>query len=266
MTDHNYIFKDAKDQAEYERLRKIEELFDPRTRNYLERIGVREGMSLFEAGPGAGGLLGWMLKGVGDAGKVTAIDLETRFFDQIIHPNLKVIKGDLSQVELGEGKYDLIHERYVLMHNPGFQEILRKMTVALKPGGWILLEDADFSEVRLETQDHEMAKSFDDLREAIKRLFSKKGNDYFFGGKLHDVLSQLGFGNIQKEVYAPLENGGKGTAEVMRLSTLQLWNQYLQTGAVTEAGLQNYVNIASDPEQKAVFYSTVSVWGQKPFR
>lgn len=223
-------------------------------------------MSILEAGPGAGGVLKWMLKVVGKTGKVVAVDLDTRFIDRIQHSSLKAIKGDMTQIDLGEGQFDIIHERYVLMHMPGFLDVLRKMTEALKPGGWILLEDAEFSAARMETQDHEMAKSFEDLREAIKRLFAKKGNDYSFGGKLRGVLSQLGFGNIQEEVYAPLENGGGGTAEVMRHSTLQLWNQYLQTGAVTEVGLQTYVNIAGDPDQKAVFYSTVSVWGQKPFR
>jgi hypothetical protein len=50
----------------------------------------------------------------------------------------------------------------------------------------------------------------------------------------------------------------------MRLSTLQLWNQYLETEAATEEDLQAFVKLAGDPNHAAVYYSTISAWGQKP--
>lgn len=264
MTSHHYIFKDTRDRAEYERLRIIEELFDPLTKRLLSGIGLRPGMSILEAGPGAGGLLDWLSETAGESGTVTAIDLDTRFVEKILLPNLRIIQGDLTKMDLAREKFDMIHERYVLMHNPNFPEILDKMTAALKPGGWLLLEDADFSAARLDTPHPEISRGFYATKDAIKSLFSKKHNDYSFGGQLRGFLAQQGFMNIKEEAYAPLEQGGKGTAEIMRLSALQLRDQYLQTGAATESDLDLYVKIAGDPNQAAIYYSTVSAWGQKP--
>ncbi len=264
MTEHSYIFNDAKDRSEYERLRSIEELFDPRTRKRLESLGSLAAKSVLEVGAGAGGLLPWMLEKTGSRGGVTGVDLDTRFLDRLQHRNLKVLKGDWAKMELEAGAYDLIHERYVLMHNPGFREMLDRMMASLRPGGWLLAEDADFSAARWEGPEGPGLKSFDALREAVRRLFEQKHNDYAFGSKLGGYLAQAGFADVREDVFAPLESGGQGTAEVMRQSTLQLWNQYLQTGAVTEADLRTYVEMAGNPGVKAVFYSTVSVWAQKP--
>ena len=263
MQKFSYIFKDAEDQKEYERLKKIEELFDPRTQSLLQRIGLRQGMSFLELGPGAGGILGWVLEAVGSNGKVTAIDRDTRFIDKLQHPNLQIIKGDLTRIELGNERYDFIHGRYVLMHIPGFQDVLKKVTAALKPGGWILLEEADFTAARIDTSIAENQRVFTATSQAIDRLFSSKKINPAFGKHLRETLVRCGFMNIQEEVYAPLDHGGRGTAEIMRLSALQLWNQYLEAKAVNESDLQAYIKLADDPNQAAIYYATVSVWGQK---
>jgi len=258
-----YIFKDVQDQREYERLQKIEELFDPRTQTLLKRIGLRQDMSFLELGPGAGGLLGWVVEAVGSTGKITAIDRDTRYIDKLKHPNLQIINSDLTEIKLGDEQYDFIHGRYILMHIQDFQDVLQKIMAALKPGGWILLEEADFKVAHIETSSADRKRAFTATSQAINRLFSSKNIDHAFGKHLREIIVGCGFANIQEETYAPLEQGGTGTAEIMRLSALQLRDQYLKTGAVSDSDLREYVELASDPDQMAVYYATVSVWAQK---
>lgn len=264
MPPTDYVHQDNPDDSEYERLGQLEGLFDPRSRIFLSRMGLKPGMALLEAGAGRGGLLPWLLEAVGEKGRVTALDLNTRFLEKLRRPNLEILQGDLAQMDLGREKFDVIHERFVLTHIATYREVLHKMKAALKPGGWILLEDADISAARLETQDPRLSKAFAAVIRARKELFDSKGLDYAFGRYLPSLLEEAGFTQVGHETFAPLETGGQGQSELVRLSTLQLWNPYLGTGAATDEDLKAFVGLAADPRQAAVYMSTVSAWGRKP--
>jgi SAM-dependent methyltransferase len=264
MPQSDYVHQHLSDSDEYARLRKIEVLLDPRTRGFLQRLGLKEGMSFLEAGAGGGGLLPWLSQVVGPTGKVLAVDMDTRFLKDLPQPNLQVLQDDLTRMDLGSERFDFIHERYVLNHIPAYRDVLRKMRAALKSGGWLLLEDADTSGGRIETTDPARLRAFNAIPQARKLLFASKGMDSSFGLLLPGLLRETGFTNIGEETYAPLDRGGKGMAEITRLSVLGLWGQYLKTGAASEDDLKTFVKMAADPNQEAVYYSTVSAWGQKP--
>ncbi len=264
MPKDDYVHQHLSDSEEYGRLQKIEKLLDPRTRGFLEKLGLKQGMSFLEAGAGGGGLLSWLFKAVGPKGNVLAVDMDTRFIREIRHPNLQVLEDDLTRMDLGSERFDFIHERYVLNHIPTYQDVLKKMKAALKPGGWLLLEDADTSGGRLETTDPARLKAFNAIPQARKLLFSSKGMDSSFGRLLPGLLRETGFAKIGEETYAPLDRGGEGMAEITRLSVLGLWDKYLETGAATEDDLKIFTEMAADPGQSAVYYSTVSAWGRKP--
>lgn len=264
MPKQDYVHQHLSDSDEYARLRKIEDLLDPRTRGFLQKLGLKESMSFLEAGAGGGGLLPWLSETVGPKGLVVAVDLNTRFLKNLRQPNLQVLENDLTKMDLGREKFDFIHERYVLNHIPAYQDVVSKMKAALKPGGWLLLEDVDSSAGRIETTDLARLKAFNAIPQARKVLFASKGLDYAIGQRLPGLLGENGFSQVGAETFAPLDRGGEGNAEIMGLSALGLWDQYLSTGAATEADLKTFVEMAADPRQEAVYYSTVSAWGQKP--
>lgn len=264
MPKEDYVHQYISDSDERDRLRKIEILLDPRTKGFLEKLGLKKGMSFLEAGAGGGSLLPWLSKLVGPSGQVVAVDMNIRFLKGLRLPNLQILEDDLTKMDLGSERFDFIHERYVLNHIPDQQGVLKKMRVALKPGGWLLLEDADSSNRRIETSDPARLRAFNAVPEARKALFSSKGLDYSFGRLPPGLLRENGFTQVGEDTFAPLDRGGQGLAEIMRLSTLGLWAQYLSTGAITETELKTFVEMAADPDQEAVYYSTVSAWGQKP--
>jgi SAM-dependent methyltransferase len=74
---------------------------------------------------------------------VVAIDIDTRFLDGIAVDNLQVLKLDVVDEPLPSGDFDLIHSRAVLTHLGARDVVLDKMIRALRPGGWLLLEEAD---------------------------------------------------------------------------------------------------------------------------
>ena len=79
MAQPEYVFHLVEDQRELERLRAIEQVFDPSSRRRLLATGLRGGWSCLEVGPGAGSILNWMSSVVGPTGRVVASDLSTKF-------------------------------------------------------------------------------------------------------------------------------------------------------------------------------------------
>jgi len=72
-----------------------------------------------------------------------AIDIDTRFLDGNAADNLQVLKLDVVDEPLPSGGFDFIHSRAVLTHLGALDFVLDKMIRALRPRGWLLLEEAD---------------------------------------------------------------------------------------------------------------------------
>jgi SAM-dependent methyltransferase len=60
-------------------------------------------------------------------------------------PNLEVRRHNLLEDDLEPAHYDLVHCRALLMHLPDPIRALRRLVNAVRPGGWLLVEEADGS-------------------------------------------------------------------------------------------------------------------------
>src|SRR5437762_2556781 len=139
-----YLFT-HEDKAERERLAAIEAAANPFTIECLEKIGVGEGWRCLEVGAGAGSIAEWLCRRVGPNGKVVATDLQTKFLETMEAPNLEIRRHDITTDELEAGAFDLVSARKVLEHLADPTAALRRMAAALRPGGWILVEDSDLA-------------------------------------------------------------------------------------------------------------------------
>ena len=69
-------------REERRRLELLEQCLDPMTTRSLDAIGVEKGWRCLELGGGAGSITRMLCERVGPAGRVTAVDLDTRFLDE----------------------------------------------------------------------------------------------------------------------------------------------------------------------------------------
>ena len=129
---------------ESRRLRLFEERLDPLTIRRVERLGLAPGARCLEVGGGHGSIARWLCHHVGPRGRVTATDLETGFLSERSLPNLEVLRHDVRTDEFPERAFDLVHARADIMHIGQRAATLRRMVSWLAPGGWLLVEDADF--------------------------------------------------------------------------------------------------------------------------
>jgi len=216
-------------------------------------------VGLFQAG--AGSIARWMSEVVGEMGKVVAVDLDTRFIANINLPNVEVIKEDIQNLSLDDRSFDLIHARYVLIHISDFRSALANMLKLLKPNGWLVLEEPDFSAARAIAGKE--IESVNRVNQSILQMFENRGLDYAFGVKLPAIVQEYNLQLLSIENDAHLANGGSDIANMMKMSALQLAEKYVATGKSTLEDIEKYCLFAEDRSSWAIYYATIGVVAQK---
>jgi SAM-dependent methyltransferase len=139
-----YVLADAAFDSELARIRLLERLYDPTTAARLDAIPVEPGWRCLEIGAGGGSVGRLLADRVGPTGKVVAVDMNTRFLQDIGDPTIEVRESDVRTDELDDG-YDFVHTRFVLMHVPDAVATAAKLIRSLRPGGVYLFEEGDFT-------------------------------------------------------------------------------------------------------------------------
>lgn len=241
----HYIIDNAGEQSSG-RFEALEELFDPITRRYLAACGVSEGWNCLEVGGGSGSIARWIGERVGKTGKVTVTDIDPRFLEGIAAPNIEVRRHDIASDPLDEAAFDLAHTRLVLIHVPGRERALAKLAHALKPGGWLVLQEFDARSLRASPSllPHEHAlKTLD----AMHALMEERGVDLQFARALPGLLTNLGLTGVEAEGHVVLFRGGSPGAKLERANFLQLREAIIASGRVTPDEFEADVERLDDP-------------------
>ncbi len=261
MKSAEYIFDQTQHLKELARLQAIEKVFDPGTQRRLLSAGLQSGWRCLEIGPGAGSIMKWLSETVGVTGKVVAVDVNPRFIEDKKSPQIEIIKADIRSFETLGAAFDLIHARYVLIHIPDYQQTLKRIHSFLKPGGWIVIEEPDFSAARPIFGNKDDFHSVQNVNQAIEQMFRDMGMDHAVGLKLPTLFDADSIKTIENET--PLSRGTSGIATMMKMSTEQLKDKYLRTGKASSRDIEGYCRFSEDPESWGIYYATVAVTAQK---
>jgi SAM-dependent methyltransferase len=98
-TPGSYTLDNGWDEAR-RRLRLLEQCYDPGTIRQLRALGVMPGWRCLELGAGGGSITQFLCREVGPDGRVTAVDIDTRFLDEVNAANLDVLRLDVSADKL----------------------------------------------------------------------------------------------------------------------------------------------------------------------
>jgi SAM-dependent methyltransferase len=264
MRARSYVFEGTPHDAELERLRAVEDAFDPATRKRLLATTLGAGWKCLEVGAGAGSIATWMAATVGDSGRVLAVDLNTRFLSGTGPASLEVREADIRTAAIDPESFDLVHARFLLIHVPDWADALAAMTRCLKPGGWLVLEEPDFSRSRPLAGPAELRGAFENVHKAIEAMFRQREMDFAFGVGLPALLQEGEFEQISIDNDEPIVPGGSPQARMMALSTYQLRDKYVATGLATEGDVERYGTFAADPTCWATYHATIRAAGRKP--
>jgi len=247
---------------EKERLESIQALHDPITIRHLEALGVDKGWHCAEVGAGVGSIATWLSERIGDSGQVVATDIDTRFLVALSRANLDVRSQDVVTEPLEAGAYDLVHARMLLMHLPEREQVIEQLVAALRPGGYLLVEDADF-------RNHQVCSPPSGLLTrtgtALVRLLQRGGADPSYGLKLLPALVSLGLTNIGIEGQQIVVPGGTEPCAAFTLLLEQLSDKLIEAGLLSWEEIEGAIQELRHPSSPVVIYGPImiSVWGQR---
>ena len=261
----HYVFDDNPDVIERKRLEMLERMQDPGTRRHLEGIQVGKGWRCLDIGAGLGSLALWLSERVGPEGKVVATDINTRFLSTLNVPNLKIRQHDILKDDLEADHYDLVHCRAVLMHLAKPDQALKRMVKAVRSGGWILIEEADYSSFSAVDPKYSGAKNFDSLHRYMFDAATSIGlSDNYIGRHVRGRIKELGLVDIHHEGRVLIHQGGEDSARFSQTILDVAKPNLLSFGICTEAEFEQTRHLYEDPSFAFIGATLFSAWGQKP--
>ena len=243
---------------ERRRLELLEQCLDPMTTRSLDAIGVAPGWRCLELGGGGGSVTRMLCDRVGSDGRVAAVDLDTRFLDEIEAANLDVLCQNVLMDGIPGDAYDLAHARLLLMHLPTREKFVGEMAETLRPGGWLLIEDLDTCALP------ELAEGvFADVLGKAIEAFHVAGATATFGRQLPALFDAAGLVDVEAVCELMTFRGGSTGAQMFMASVAQLRPALLAVGA-TEDQIQDFQHLISDPAKWFSGFAFYSVRGRLP--
>ncbi|WP_405642807.1 methyltransferase domain-containing protein [Streptomyces sp. NBC_00019] len=262
MRTDGYLLDNQQAEAA-ERFDAFAALFDPTTFRHLESFGIGPGWRCWEVGAGGTSVVSWLAKKVGPTGRVVATDIDTSRLAPAARPPVEVRVHDVGAEEApGEG-FDLVHARLVLVHVPDRERALRSMAESLRPGGRLLIEDADPALQPLTCPDDRgpAEQLANRLRQGFRRLLADRGADLSYGRRLPRLLREAGLHRVEADAYFPLSSPACAALESATIR--QIRGQLVTAGLATDDDIdQHLANVAAGGMDLATA-PMISAWGRK---
>ena len=247
--------------AERDRLNSITGLYDPHTLQACERVGLAAGWRCLDIGAGTGSVARQLSERVGPDGLVLAVDLDVRFLEPLAGDTLEVRQADVRTDELPDG-FDLVHARLVLEHIPEREAVLASMVEATRPGGWVLVEDFDWSTAVAVDPPSDL---HDKVVGALQAFFSMHGYDAQLGRRLPRLLqaaglTEVGADTVSIQVQADRERG----VPQWELLVDQLAPGMVAAGLLEKNDVSEFHALWHDGDTVSFAPLMVSTWGRRP--
>jgi SAM-dependent methyltransferase len=243
----NYALDNTQPQTE-QRFGSLQACYDPVTTRHLETIGVGDGWRCLEVGGGGGSIARWLSRQVHPTGSVLVTDIEPRWMAGFAEPNVEVRVHDIVNDPLPEAAFDLVHARLVLLHLPGRRRALDSMLRALRPGGWVLLEEFVHPfPLDLRGVAPDATACFERVHEAMVAVIAESGADMDWGRQVYGVLRERGCTEVAAEGFYEVWAGGSTGIRLHAANCDQLAEQIVDSGRADPADLDTFRRLLDDP-------------------
>lgn len=269
MQRNPYIFDNAAEAETAERFASLEALYNFRTFRFLETAGIAPGWHCLEVGGGSGSVGAWMADRVGPSGQVLVTDTDPRFVERSAYrrpAHMELRRHDIGTDPLPEQAFDLIHARLVLRHVPQRQQALARLVAALKPRGWLVIEEFDgrIIDKAIPTADATDAERFRKMGRAFGCLLDDRGFDPDWPRRLYGHLKAAGLTEVGMEGHLAVREGGSLGASLDATNYAQVRKDAVAKGLITDAEIDAVLARLEAPDFAVFSPVMFTVWGRCP--
>jgi len=256
------VFDNA-DRSANARDRELSRVYDENTIRHIEQRGIERGWSCLEIGGGGGSIASWLCARVGVRGRVLATDLDPRSLQAFSYENLEVRRHDIRNEGLPKGEFDLAHTRLVLIHLPDREVALRRLIDALKPGGWIVVEEFDaltfLPDPAVSAREANLR-----VRRAFGEALTARGVDLHCGRLLVHELKANGLVQVGVEATVSLWGGESTGTGLMELHFEEMREPMVRSGLISQEEFEADLKRIAEEDFLMPSPMMWTAWGMKP--
>jgi SAM-dependent methyltransferase len=243
-----------------DRIAALSALFDPVTFRQVDALGIARGWRCWEVGAGGPSVPRGLAARVGPEGRVLATDIALAWAGGA---PIEVRRHDVAREAPPDELFDLVHARLVLVHLPDRERALQSMISVLRPGGWLLIEDADPALQPLSVIDPVSADDLlaNKLRTGFRTLLAERGVDLAYGRKLPRLLRAAGLGEVAADAYFPVALPACAPLEVATVKFLR--GQLLAKGIATSEEIDRHLANVAAGRLDLAQPPMISAWGRR---
>ena len=232
-------------ERERDRLNSLSDLFDGTTLRWCEQSGLCLGAHVLELGAGAGSVAEAMARKVGRNGRVVAVDRDTRFI-KALADHVEIVEMDVLHETLPAGPFDLVHARLFLGYLGEPLHVMATWIDVLKPGGWLIVEDADSSGCG---ESVPFSSGFCAVHLAIFDEVTRRGLDPRLGLRLPSIMHKAGLEEVEAVTIRPrLRGDTRRGVPALDLLAAQLAPTLLADGRITDQEYADFKRATHDPD------------------
>ncbi|WP_417391820.1 methyltransferase domain-containing protein [Gimesia sp.] len=253
-----------------ERLRILGRVMQESTGMLLDRLNLTDGMNCLDVGCGGGDVTRELARRVAPGGKAVGVDIdETKLSiarqesaEQGLM-NIEFRLDDAREISTAP-EYDLVYSRFLLTHLQEPVTAVRLFLKQLRPTGYLVLEDIDFSGSFAYPVSPAFRKFFDLYNSVVRH----RGGDPNMGQRLPGIVQDCGLQDLNVSVVQPM--GLQGEVKLLNGLTMEnIADAVLEDDLASPAEIDEIVkelnDYAADPRTLAGVPRVVQVWGRLPF-
>jgi SAM-dependent methyltransferase len=247
--------------AERDRLRSLTDLYDQTSLQLCERLGLADGWACLDVGAGTGSLVELLADRVGESGLVVGADIDVRFLQPIERPNVEVLRLDITKEPPPRADFDLVHARLLLEHLPQRDDLLLVLSLLVRPGGYLLIEDFDWATAMMFDPASDVGEQ---ISAAVRTVMMAGGYEAQFGRRLPRLFAAAGLTDVQTHAQAAQVRGDRQRGiPQWQLLIEQLSSHLLASGLVTQGDLDEFDAQCHDEDFVCFAPLMVSVSGRR---
>ncbi|MDT7805951.1 MAG: hypothetical protein QOI78_9384 [Actinomycetota bacterium] len=260
---NRYLLDNRRPEAG-ERFAALAELFDPWTFRHLDDLGLGEGWRCWEVGAGGVSVPRGLAARVGAGGRVLATDIDVSWAGPAAGGVLEVRRHDVLRDPPPAETFDLVHARLVLVHLKDRAAATRVMVDALRPGGWLVIEDGDPALQPLACPDERGPGEVlaNRLRARIRTLMAERGADLAYGRTLPRLLRESDLADVGAEAYFPV--AARACAVLEAATVRHVRDQLLAADLATPEEIETHLANLARGDLDLMLAPMITAWGRKP--